>query len=665
MSENETAEGPLAETRNLIYEEPCYSNLSEWIGTLSKSSDFFNTHFENFSRNAFLYLSNHRSVSKDKARKSNNEQTSVIFHLQLQATDVNSKKIILSSILTKIEDRKKILAEIEALEFGVSLNTAYDRITLWIQLLKGLLSLGKPKSLPQGMHRIFDELIGVPDSFLELCWWVIISLLDGLSVKLFQVVEPALLSALLLKEIIGECTQNCRISFELAPEPAPDPDSPSTTENFTGKRTPMVVFSNADINSALDAGVNAAWFTEGLVPWATSCILVQEGIHSKFIAALKKRLQLSAATISITHSSLNINEEYENNMKEILSRAKEMHLEIFQVTPTRGNHQSATLIIGDFLSVPTSLSTRSINTTLPVLFVVPFRKIQEGIAMANSSTDKIAASVWSESFSQCLSTVTQLDFDTIWVNSHGIFDSVVPFYNRVSSCEPHLPTALKYVFMFDLRSKSSLYFENSRLGDGEMQVILNAAYKECLNWGKKDYDDYIEILNQVWVDVDPKTVAPDFKQQLVDSFCGQVTNTATVQVKNCFVSSTVKAIGVIIFFVESKLVTKQMLLKLILSAIFSKNTVIVLGKEHNFDTLTSALPEGVLQVTERYPWDALCSVVSEHKQGANMSVWRLGDDYFDLFERQDGHLFKYYTFLKDVDIRAHVVRKKVVWMPFS
>ena len=57
-----------------------------------------------------------------------------------------------------------------------------------------------------------------------------------------------------------------------------------------GGKSPFIVFDDADMDSAIEGVVDAIWFNQGQVCCAGSRLLVHEGIHDRFIARLKERM---------------------------------------------------------------------------------------------------------------------------------------------------------------------------------------------------------------------------------------------------------------------------------------------------------------------------------------------------------------------------------------
>lgn len=58
-----------------------------------------------------------------------------------------------------------------------------------------------------------------------------------------------------------------------------------------GGKNPFVVLDDADLNVAVEAAVNSAFFSTGQRCTASSRIIVTEGIHGRFVSAVGERLK--------------------------------------------------------------------------------------------------------------------------------------------------------------------------------------------------------------------------------------------------------------------------------------------------------------------------------------------------------------------------------------
>src|SRR6266403_1819028 len=63
----------------------------------------------------------------------------------------------------------------------------------------------------------------------------------------------------------------------------------------------------------------------------------------------------------------------------------------------------------------------------PVLSVIPFKSIDDGIAGGNATTYGLAAAVWTRDVSKALKAARAIRAGTVWVNAYNLFDAALPF----------------------------------------------------------------------------------------------------------------------------------------------------------------------------------------------------------------------------------------------
>jgi acyl-CoA reductase-like NAD-dependent aldehyde dehydrogenase len=63
----------------------------------------------------------------------------------------------------------------------------------------------------------------------------------------------------------------------------------------------------------------------------------------------------------------------------------------------------------------------------PVLSVIPFKSVEEGIAQGNATSYGLAAAVWTRDVSKALKAARAIRAGTVWVNAYNLFDAALPF----------------------------------------------------------------------------------------------------------------------------------------------------------------------------------------------------------------------------------------------
>jgi acyl-CoA reductase-like NAD-dependent aldehyde dehydrogenase len=63
----------------------------------------------------------------------------------------------------------------------------------------------------------------------------------------------------------------------------------------------------------------------------------------------------------------------------------------------------------------------------PVLSVIPFESVEEGLAEGNNTTYGLAAAVWTRDVAKALKAARAIRAGTVWVNAYNLFDAALPF----------------------------------------------------------------------------------------------------------------------------------------------------------------------------------------------------------------------------------------------
>ena len=194
---------------------------------------------------------------------------------------------------------------------------------------------------------------------------------------------------------------------------------------FLGK-SPVIVYENADLDSAVESVVDAIWFNQGQVCSAGSKLLVQEPVFEKFIGKLKKRLahfRIGDSLDKTMDMGAIVNEGHKKSISDYVEEAREEGADVFQIEAPEGCFYPPTLIT----NVNTASRVVMEEIFGPVLVAMPFRTAKEAINIANNTLYGLGASVHAQQLPLALETAKHIKAGTVWINSHNLFDAAAGF----------------------------------------------------------------------------------------------------------------------------------------------------------------------------------------------------------------------------------------------
>jgi len=196
-----------------------------------------------------------------------------------------------------------------------------------------------------------------------------------------------------------------------------------------GGKAPVVVFDDADLEAAAQ-GVRSAGFWNGGQECGAACrVLVHESVAGKFTELLVK--EISDITIG-TPGAGDV---------EIGSMISKAHYERVLAALDDIRKDGLTIAVGGnaiegpgyfieptvVTDVPAGAPITSSEIFGPVVSVETFSTDEEAIARANETIYGLAASVWTKDSARSLTVPRKLDFGTVWVNSHLVIATEMPW----------------------------------------------------------------------------------------------------------------------------------------------------------------------------------------------------------------------------------------------
>ena len=199
-----------------------------------------------------------------------------------------------------------------------------------------------------------------------------------------------------------------------------------------GGKSPIVVFDDADIDSAISGAMLGNFYSTGQVCSNGTRVFVHKAIKETFLARLKARTE--AILIGDPQDEA-------TQMGPMVSLAqREKVLSYID----KGKAEGATLVTGGgipnsvtgegFYIQPTVFADVTDDMTIareeifgPVMCVLDFDDEAEVIARANATEFGLSAGVFTADFSRAHRVVDQLEAGTLWINTYNLCPVEIPF----------------------------------------------------------------------------------------------------------------------------------------------------------------------------------------------------------------------------------------------
>lgn len=197
-----------------------------------------------------------------------------------------------------------------------------------------------------------------------------------------------------------------------------------------GGKAPVVVFADADLQAAAE-GVRSAGFWNGGQECGAACrVLVHESVAEKFTELLVQEV-----------SDISIGTPGTGGDVEIGSMISGAHYERVLAALEDIRKDGLTIAVGGnaidgpgyfieptvVTNVPAGAPIASNEIFGPVVSVETFSTDEEAVTRANETIYGLAASVWTKDSARSLTVPRQLDFGTVWVNSHLVIATEMPW----------------------------------------------------------------------------------------------------------------------------------------------------------------------------------------------------------------------------------------------
>jgi len=200
-----------------------------------------------------------------------------------------------------------------------------------------------------------------------------------------------------------------------------------------GGKNPNIVFDDADFDTAVDYALNAVFFHAGQICSAGARLMVQAGIHDRFVEALKKRMaaiKVGDGFDASTQMGPLISEQHLHKVEKYIRIAVEegAHLELGGTRPADPALQDGFFLFPTLFTGCTN-DMRIVQEEVfgPVISVEKFETEDEVVARANSTVYGLSAGFWTRDPDRIHRVAKKLHFGTVWVNDFNVYFVQAPW----------------------------------------------------------------------------------------------------------------------------------------------------------------------------------------------------------------------------------------------
>lgn len=196
-----------------------------------------------------------------------------------------------------------------------------------------------------------------------------------------------------------------------------------------GGKSPTIILSDADLDKAIPGAANAIFPNSGQVCTAGSRLFIEASIFdevSKGVAQIARELQLGSGF------------DPETQLGPLISARQ---LERVSALVTSGVDEGAEPLCGaaradekGYFYQPTVLTGGRADMRItreevfgPVVMAMPIEDPRQIKALANDTEFGLGASIWTRDFNKAHLLANQIDAGTVWINTHNILDTAMPF----------------------------------------------------------------------------------------------------------------------------------------------------------------------------------------------------------------------------------------------
>jgi acyl-CoA reductase-like NAD-dependent aldehyde dehydrogenase len=188
-----------------------------------------------------------------------------------------------------------------------------------------------------------------------------------------------------------------------------------------GGKSPNIVFADAEFDSAIQGSLNGIFWNQGEICSAGSRVFVERAIYDHAVSAMADKVdeirQGDPLDEETTMGPLVSKEQQERVARYLEIGASEAR------TAAQGATPSDPSMAQGYFVPPTIFADVDNHATIareeifgPVMSVIPFRSVDDVLAMSNDNDYGLAAAIWTRDIKKALNAARDLRAGIVWIN---------------------------------------------------------------------------------------------------------------------------------------------------------------------------------------------------------------------------------------------------------